>query len=156
MPGVTHNFCPFLDKNPDAPISERFKGVGGTDKGLHALVSADGLHWKKMQDKAFLSSSEVQIRNSHLFDSQNLAFWSESEQCYVCYFRVSDGFRRIGRTTSTDFRTWSSAVLMKQVHDDGRHGPQPAPERVPKTRERCLEIPGNPGIRIVVLLRIAL
>ena len=128
LPGVTHNFTPFLDTNPDTPASERFKGVGGIDTGLHALVSADGLHWKKMQDKAFLSSVEVQLRNTHLFDSQNLAFWSESEQCYVCYFRVSDGFRRIGRTTSTDFRTWTPAVLMKQIHNDGQHGPHPAPE----------------------------
>src|SRR5690606_23349446 len=27
---VTHNFCPFLDKNPDAKSSQRFKAIGGT------------------------------------------------------------------------------------------------------------------------------
>ena len=43
------------------------------------------------------------------FDSQNVPFWSEHEQCYLCYFRVfKDGFRRIARTSSTDFLTWTS------------------------------------------------
>jgi hypothetical protein len=48
------------------------------------------------------------------FDSQNVAFWSEAEQCYVCYFRTWTGnFRRISRTTSKDFRHWSRPVLME-------------------------------------------
>jgi hypothetical protein len=49
---------------------------------------------------------------------QNLAFWSETEQTYVCYFRVWDGLRRIARSTSKDFRTWTPAVLMQQIHAD--------------------------------------
>jgi hypothetical protein len=40
-------------------------------------------------------------------------FWSEHEGCYVCYFRVFvKGVRRIARTTSKDFVTWSEPVLM--------------------------------------------
>ncbi len=123
---ITHNFSPFLDARSGVPAEERYKAVGGTGHELYALISADGLHWKKMQDKPILSSANVPIRHDHLFDSQNLVFWSEQEQCYLCYFRIWDGLRRIARSTSTDFRTWTPAVLMRQVHDDGS-GPQPAP-----------------------------
>src|SRR5205807_9996097 len=38
---------------------------------------------------------------------------SEHEGCYVCCFRVCEkGVRRIARTTSKDFVTWSGPVLM--------------------------------------------
>jgi hypothetical protein len=52
-----------------------------------------------------------------MFDSQNVAFWSEHEQCYVCYFRTwtgegYSGFRTISRTTSTDFLDWTDPVQM--------------------------------------------
>ena len=47
---VTHNFCPFIDKNPDAPTSERFKAVGGGGSGLYPFVSADGIRWRKLID----------------------------------------------------------------------------------------------------------
>ena len=47
------------------------------------------------------------------FDSQNVPFWSDAEQCYVCYFRVFvANIRRISRTTSKDFITWTDPVLM--------------------------------------------
>ena len=123
---ITHNFSPFLDSRPGVPTEERYKAVGGTGHELYALISADGLHWKKMQDKPIITSANVPFRHDHLFDSQNLVFWSEQEGCYLCYFRVWDGLRRIARSTSPDFRTWTPAVLMRQVHDDGS-GPQPAP-----------------------------
>ena len=48
------------------------------------------------------------------FDSQNVAFWSESEKCYVCYFRiVPENVRAIARATSADFVHWSAPVAMK-------------------------------------------
>lgn len=124
---VTHNFCPMLDMKPGVATEQRFKAVGGTGKELFAFVSADGLHWQKLGDEPILSSRDMPFKHIHLFDSQNLVFWSESEQTYVCYFRVWDGLRRIARSTSLDFTTWSPAVLMQQVHDDGISGPQPAP-----------------------------
>ena len=124
---VTHNFCPMLDSKPGVPNDERFKAVGGTADKLFAFVSADGIRWKRMRDEPILSKADVPFQHIHLFDSQNLAFWSESEQTYVCYFRVWDGLRRIARSTSSDFRKWTPAVLMQQVHDDGESGPQPAP-----------------------------
>lgn len=128
MAPVSHNFCPMLDTRPGVPESERFKAVGGTGDKLFAFVSVDGIHWQRLRDEPILTSKNVPFKHIHLFDSQNLAFWSEIEQAYVCYFRVWDGLRRIARSTSTDFRTWSPAVLMEQVHDDGAHGPQPAPK----------------------------
>lgn len=110
---ATHNFSPFLDKNPNAKATERFKALGGTDRtGLFAFVSADGVHWRKIQDSAVFKTG--------VFDSQNVSFWSESEQQYVCYFRTwSDGgftqykgFRSVSRTTSKDFIHWTAPVHM--------------------------------------------
>ena len=101
-----HNFAPLLDTNPAAPPSERFKALGGTGQpGLVALTSADGIHWKDIQKEPVITKGA--------FDSQNVAFWSESEQCYVCYFRVfEDGTRWISRATSKDFRNWTEPVQM--------------------------------------------
>lgn len=124
---VTHNFCPLLDTRPGTPAEERFKAVGGTVDKLFAYVSADGLNWRRMQEAPVLTKSHVPFPHQHLFDSQNLAFWSQAEGCYVCYFRVWDGLRRIARSTSSDFVHWSPAVLMRQVHDDGQKtSPAPA------------------------------
>lgn len=109
-PPVTHNFSPFLDKNPKVKPSERFKALGGTKKsGLVAYASPDGIHWKKMAAGSVFTKG--------LFDSQNVAFWSESEGKYVCYFRTwtgdgFNGFRSVSRTTSDDFLHWSEPVPM--------------------------------------------
>jgi hypothetical protein len=47
------------------------------------------------------------------FDSQNVVFWSESENQYVCYLRIwARGFRTVGRSTSNDFITWTEPVEM--------------------------------------------
>ncbi len=101
-----HNFAPMLDTNPDAPPSERFKALGGTGKpGLVALVSPDGIHWKDVQKEPVITKGA--------FDSQNVAFWSAAEKCYVCYFRIfKDGTRWISRATSKDFRKWTEPVEM--------------------------------------------
>lgn len=102
---VTHNFSPFIDANPNVKPEQKYKALGGTQKsGLIAFVSADGIHWKKVQEEPVFTKG--------LFDSQNVAFWSESEQKYICYFRIwtgegYKGFRSVGRTTSGDFIHWS-------------------------------------------------
>ena len=107
---MTHNFSPFLDTNPDAKPEQKYKALGGTEKsGLRAYVSPDGIHWKKLQEEPVFTKG--------LFDSQNVAFWSESEQKYICYFRVwtgtgYSGFRSVARTTSTDFIHWTSPEQM--------------------------------------------
>jgi len=107
----SHNFSPFLDTRPGVPAGERFKAVGGTAKsGLIAFVSGDGIRWRKLRDAPVFTKGA--------FDSQNLAFWSEAEQCYVLYFRTftagvanaqvwqPKGLRTISRTTSKDFVRW--------------------------------------------------
>lgn len=107
---ASHNFSPFLDQRPGVPASERFKAVGGTQaSGLLAFVSGDGIHWRKWQDKPVFTKG--------IFDSQNVVFWSESEGCYVCYFRTWTGegyagFRTVSRATSPDLLHWTDPVAM--------------------------------------------
>jgi len=105
----SHNFAPFRDIRPGVPPAERYKALAGTsEKGLTAFVSADGVHWDTLKESVITKGA---------FDSQNVAFWSELEQCYVCYFRTwtentFGGFRWISRTTSSDFLNWSDPVVM--------------------------------------------
>lgn len=119
---ITHNFCPFVDAKPDTPIQQRFKAIGGTmNSGLIPWTSSDGLRWSKLSDIPILTVETVPYK--YMFDSQNLAFWSESEQKYLCYFRVfQDGIRRIARSTSADFLNWTAPELMEY-----RHGSDAAP-----------------------------
>ncbi len=115
----THNFAPFIDQRPGVPKEQRYKalaGLGGKHGGLSAFVSEDGLHWSKMQEASVITKGA--------FDSQNVSFWSDAEQCYVAYFRVftggvidektwkPKGVRWVSRATSKDFITWTDAVQM--------------------------------------------
>lgn len=106
----SHNFSPLLDTNPKAKPEEKYKAIAGEDKaGLRAYISPDGVHWKKLQEEPVLTG--------YAFDSQNVAFWSESEQSYVCYFRTwtkggFQGIRTVSRTTSEDFINWTKPVEM--------------------------------------------
>ena len=136
----TGNFSPFLDNRPGVPSAERYKAVGGTwPKGLFVLVSADGLHWRKWRDQAVFSRGA--------FDSQNVAFWSETERCYVLYFRVfsaddyskmtkweGNGYRTIAKTTSPDLVAWSEpqrmsfgATPLEQLYENRTHAYPRAP-----------------------------
>ena len=103
-----HNFSPFLDTRPGVPASERYKAVGGLHAtGLMGYASADGIHWKKVQDEPVFQIKAVSL------DSHNVAFYSESEQKYVCYFRTwKNSLRWVSRSTSDDFLHWSEPVEM--------------------------------------------
>lgn len=110
---ASHNFSPFIDTNPNANPESRYKALGGTDKsGLMAFSSPDGIHWVKMQNKPVFTTG--------VFDSQNVSFWSESEEQYICYFRTWSkggfteykGFRSVSRTASKDFLNWTDPVKM--------------------------------------------
>lgn len=104
---VTHNFSPFLDKNPGAKPDQKYKALGGNSKtGLIPYVSSDGIKWVKLQEEGVIKKGA--------FDSQNVSFWSESENLYVCYFRIftEKKFRSVSRTTSSDFINWSEPVEM--------------------------------------------
>jgi hypothetical protein len=99
-----HNFAPFIDANPAAPADQRYKALGGTgEPGLIAFASPDGIHWRELQPEPVITQGA--------FDSQNNAFWSDSEKQYVCYFRVfRDDMRWIARATSQDFIHWTDPV----------------------------------------------
>lgn len=104
---VTHNFVPFLDGRPGVPAAERFKAVGGTGAGgLFGYASADGFRWRPVSERPLITKGQ--------FDSQNVAFWSEHERLYLCYFRTSRaGVRWVARATSTDFVNWIEPVEME-------------------------------------------
>lgn len=107
---VSHNFAPFLDAHPRAPKEHRYKALGGTRaSGLIAFVSQDGFRWQRLQGKPVLTEGA--------FDSQNVAFWSESEGRYLCYLRTfkrigNTGYRWISRATSEDFIHWTRPLEM--------------------------------------------
>ena len=124
--GMCSTFSPFLDTRPGLwipgrpevpndhlPVDRRFKALGGIlrEGGLFAFSSDDGIRWTKLRQSPVITSAEL------AFDSQNVAFWSELEHCYVCYFRTwktSHGkLRTISRTTSPDFLSWSDPVALE-------------------------------------------
>lgn len=108
MAPYTHNFTPMLDTRPGIPPAERFKATGGTfPGGLAAFASPDGIRWRKLCDKPVIKIDKMGL------DSQNVAFWSEAEKCYVCYLRtVPENVRAVARCTSPDFLNWSKPVQM--------------------------------------------
>ena len=71
-------FAPFRDANPTAKPDERYKAIAGGPPEI-ALVSADGLHWKKLREEPVLTDGA--------FDSLNVAFWDTERKQYVAYYR---------------------------------------------------------------------
>jgi hypothetical protein len=110
----SHNFGPFLDTRPGVPSHERYKALAGIydggNGGLFAFVSQDGVRWDRLGERAVIASDH------RAFDSQNVAFWSEAEGCYICYYRTWETLhgqlRTITRVTSHDFVHWSQPVQM--------------------------------------------
>ena len=107
---ICHNFSPFLDSNPAAPKSERYKAVGGGP--LFALVSADGVHWRKATDKPIITEGA--------FDSQNLAFWDSIRGEYRAYHRQFRNGRDIMTETSARFSSgWTKPVFLEYAPERG-------------------------------------
>lgn len=110
MPPFSSDFSPMIDTRPGVPPEQRYKALAGTRRsGLVAFQSADGIRWKKLREEP--------VFRDGVFDSQNLAFWSEAENKYVMYFRTLktfDGkrYRWISRTTSDDFLNWAAPTEM--------------------------------------------
>ena len=110
----SHNFCPFLDTRPGVPNHERYKALAGIydggNGGLYAFVSQDGIRWNRLGERVVITSEH------RAFDSQNVAFWSEAEGGYVCYYRTWETphgqLRTITRVTSHDFVHWSPPAPM--------------------------------------------
>ena len=126
---ISHNFTPFLDQRPGTPEKEKFKAIAGggqswsPGKGLHAFVSGDGVHWNRLQDEPVIPEGNDTHESEHYFDSQNVAFWSAAEECYVCYYRTwfpkiegEKGIRTISRATSKDFVNWTSGIQCQLNH----------------------------------------
>jgi len=125
MPPYLTDFMPFLDTRAGVDPAERYKALAGypgpgdkrelsaeerVGRGLFAFVSPDGIAWTKKEE-----AIPYQPGWRHAFDSPNVAFWSEAEQLYVCYFRTwtaEDRLRSVSRSTSPDFVTWSDPVAM--------------------------------------------
>ncbi len=121
QPPFLTNFMPFLDARPGVDLKERYKAVagypGGGNKlgstkkgiGLYGFVSPDGIQWTRQEE---IIPYRPEWR--HAFDSPNIAFWSDAEQQYVCYFRTwtADRLRTIARSTSRDFVKWTNPVEM--------------------------------------------
>jgi len=105
----SHNFAPFLNTRPGAPSSEQYLAVAGTKKtGLSIFASEDGLDWRILHKSVIVDGA---------FDSQNVAFWSDLENCYVCYFRTwsgggYEGYRWVSRSASVDLKNWSEPEVM--------------------------------------------
>lgn len=111
----THAFAPFIDRHPTARPDQRYKALGLVEGkgGLRAYASVDGIRWSSMSPEPVLTKGA--------FDSQNVPFWSESERCYVVYYRTWSeaadpkefkGKRTISRATSEDFLHWTDPVQM--------------------------------------------
>ena len=96
----THNFAPFRDGNPACPADQRYKALGGIEKGLVPFVSPDGIRWRKLQNAPVITKGA--------FDSQNIAFWDAEKNVYVDYHRHGiKGVRAIMTCTSKDFISWT-------------------------------------------------
>jgi hypothetical protein len=111
----SHNFAPFLDRNPNAAPDARYKALGGikqpgrnwhqgaTPGGLYAFASADGLRWRKIRPEPVMTQGA--------FDSLNLAFWDVSRERYACYSRIfAQKVRAVQSSSSADFLTWSEST----------------------------------------------
>jgi len=118
----SHNFAPFLDRNPNCKPDEKYKALGGiahpgknwlgedVKAGLYAFVSADGIHWKKLRNQPVITDGA--------FDSLNIAFWDPNKSQYVCYSRTfTNGIRTAQSSTSHDFELWSKGQPNK--YQDG-------------------------------------
>ena len=149
MAPYSHNFSPFKDSRPGVPSDECYKALAGVHPGgigwmlnpettaapeavaearrileeigqggLVPFVSRDGIHWRRRTPGAVITSEDF------AFDSQNLSFWSEHEQRYVCYFRSwqtpHGRLRTISRTTSDDFLHWTEPIPMNP-NEPGEH-----------------------------------
>lgn len=98
-PGA-ENFAPFKDTNPACPPEERYKALGGGDKGLRAFKSADGFRWSLLREAPVLTGS--------WFDSLNTSFWDETRGEYLEFNRNwINEVREIQMTTSGNYLDWA-------------------------------------------------
>ncbi|MBI5693280.1 MAG: hypothetical protein HZC55_24645 [Verrucomicrobia bacterium] len=111
----SHNFAPFLDRNPNCAPDARYKALAGlktpgrnwhlgqTPGGLYAFASADGVNWRKLRPEPVMTQGA--------FDSLNLAFWDPARNRYTCYSRIFENkVRAVQSVPSADFLAWGNPV----------------------------------------------
>ena len=103
-----HNFSPFIDQRPGCPKSERLKAFGGLkrDGGMLLFKSADGIHWKKVQEKAVITNGA--------FDSANIGFWDPTINKYRAYWRIFTA----GITEADNWKPAGIRAIRTAVSDD--------------------------------------
>jgi len=114
-PPRTHNFSPFLDTRDGVSHNERFKAVAGVRRGagVHVFGSPDGLTWHLLSD-------EPVFRGGNL-DSQNVAFWSETEGRYELYYRKHNRPRTVDRIVSECLLDWEHEPVAEPNLDGREH-----------------------------------
>ena len=85
----------FLDQNPAAPASERWK-MTCSDA---AFASPDGLRWTRMGKNGTTPTTQMD-------DTKPTGNWDPTLQRYVIYVRRDVGGRHIGRCVTDDFTNW--------------------------------------------------
>ena len=122
---LNHDFNPFWDQKPGVPAEEKYKAIGfgysskdPGKNGLYAWKSADAVHWTLMQ--------ETPVFTGFAFDSQNIAFWSEKENCYNLYYRhfsngnvATNGTRIVMKAASQDFIHWTVQGTLQFPEGEG-------------------------------------
>ncbi|HAA48135.1 MAG TPA: hypothetical protein DCE43_00335, partial [Planctomycetaceae bacterium] len=112
-----HNFSPFIDLRPGCPDNTRLKALGGLRRegGLYLFTSADGIHWKLVQDKPVITNG--------YFDSQNIAFWDSTINKYRAYWRffMPDDTRAIRTAISDDLLSWTDEQDLSYVDSPKQH-----------------------------------
>ena len=117
----------FLDANPAAAEDQKYKAVVRSPSGeemtrvLYAMVSADGLSWRRMSESPVLTDGP--------FDSHNVPFWDAAIGRYVIYARgaagsggpFKGGYRWIRRATSEDFLEWTPLESIETGETPSEH-----------------------------------
>lgn len=103
--GPDTNMSVLKDEKPGVGSSERYKAIvrrpgrPGTSAAM-GLVSADGIHWRLIQEAPILIGG--------MFDSHNVVFQDPWTLRYIYYGRgTARRVRRIRRSTSEDFIHWA-------------------------------------------------
>ena len=131
---------------------------------LRLLVSPDGIHWRAMTPDAVLVAPDDPMPK---FDTHTTAFWDSEHGAYMLYTRgwLPPGVRAIRRSTSPDYRHWSTFAFIdmgdaptEHLYQNGAipyarapHVRLMFPKRFVSDRQRHADWP-NPGISDTVFM----
>ncbi len=102
----THGAGVFKDTHSTDP-ARRYKMIFKREK-MFVSFSADGLHWDDP-----IACKDLNVAG----DTHNNALWAPDQNNYVGITRMRGGeprVRQVGRTSSTDFTSWSAAKVILQ------------------------------------------